>query len=437
MDKPSPYETAKKLIEESASYINLDSGLVKILQTPEKETTVSIPVKMDDGRIEVFIGYRVQHNNDRGPYKGGIRYHWSVNMDEVRALATWMTIKCSVVGIPLGGAKGGVVCNPKQMSDGELERMSRTFIRKIYPLIGPGKDIPAPDVYTNPKIMAWFMDEYSKIAGKPVAGVVTGKPLSIGGSLGRDHATARGGQFVKRKAIGTIVHSPLTAVNGTAVGVSYLAIQVKAKTKTPLTTAIQGFGNAGWHYARLIHDEDKDLVIAISDSKGGIYNTNGLDPHKVKEHKDKTGSVIDFPGSTNITNEEILELDCDILVPAALENVITKDNAGKVKAHLVVELANGPTTKDADDILYTNGKIVLPDVLANAGGVTVSYFECVQNDMNFYWAAEEVDQKLEQIMAKAYEEVIATASKHKVDNRKAAYIKAIEVIATARKLKGI
>jgi len=348
-----------------------------------------------------------------GPFKGGIRYHWDVNLDEVRALATWMTIKCGVVNIPMGGGKGGVVCNPKDMSEKELESMTRAFTRRIAPIIGPPVDIPAPDIYTNPKVMGWIMDEYSKCVGKKMPAVVTGKSIEMGGSEGRDKATARGGLFVLRKVI----------KEGYVKGLKSL------KDKK---VVVQGFGNAGANFAKFMHEEGVK-VIAVSDSKGAIINENGLDIPKLVKHKEKTKCVADCEGSTNSTNEEILELECDILVPAALENVITMENVDMVKAKLILELANGPVSVSADKVLYKKGITVIPDVLANAGGVTVSYFEWKQNLANEHWSEEEVNKKLGKIMNENTKLVIKIVKKYKVTTRMGAYILSISRIAEKAK----
>ncbi len=409
--KDNPFKIAKERIEKIAKFLGIEDSIIKILETPQKEVKVSLPIKMDDGKIKVFTGYRIEHNNARGPYKGGIRYHPDVNLDEVRALALWMTYKCAVVDIPLGGAKGGIICNPKEMSEAELERLTRKYVDEIYDIIGPKKDIPAPDVNTNSKIMGWFMDEYSKLAGKISKAVVTGKPIELGGSFGRETATARGGQFVKN------------------------AMLKETGRKKPLTTIIQGFGNAGSNYAKLVYKEDKDTIIAISDSKGAIYNPNGLDPEEVLKHKKSTGSVINYPKAVTLPREDILKLECDILVLAALENAITKENANEIKAKYILELANGPITGEADEILRKKNILVLPDILANAGGVVVSYFEWLQNLKEEHWSKEEVDKKLKDVMENAYKNVKEKAEKYGVDLRTGAYILAIEKVVRAIKEK--
>jgi glutamate dehydrogenase (NAD(P)+) len=414
MDKePTLFEMAQTQLDEAASIINLDPSVHAILRVPMREFHVSIPVRMDDGQTKVFPGFRVQYNNARGPFKGGIRFHPEETIDVVKALAAWMTWKCAVVDIPFGGGKGGVICNPKEMSDGELERLSRGYIDAIWEFIGPDRDIPAPDVYTNPQIMGWMMDEYSKFKGCSIPGVITGKPLSIGGSLGRGDATARGG-------VSTIIEAA-----------KHLDIDLSTAT-----VAIQGYGNAGSYAAILLNDIAGAKIVAVSDSKGGIYNKQGLDPHKVLQHKMETGSVINFPQTENISNGELLELKVDILSPAGLETVITEENAPKIKAKMVAELANGPTTPEADKLLYQNGVFVIPDFLCNAGGVTVSYFEWVQNLNRLYWDEEEVHQRLLEKMTKAFQTVLAESLKRKVNMRSAAYIVAVVRVAEAMKLRG-
>ena len=411
--KLDPWEMAVSQVEKVAKIINLDPNIKEYITHCRREHCVHFPVKMDDGTVKMFTGYRVQHNDVRGPTKGGIRYSPGVTLSEVKALAMWMTWKTAVVGIPYGGAKGGIVCNPKEMSQGELERMTRRFTSEIGPFIGPEKDIPAPDVYTNPQTMAWIMDTYSMNKGYCVPGVVTGKPISIGGSKGRNNATAMGCVFVIEEAAKKI------------------GLDLKGAT-----VVVQGYGNAGSIAARLMHERGSK-VIAVSDSKGGIYNPDGLDPLKVLDHKRKTGSVINYPGTKAVTNEELLEIECDILIPAALEGVITKDNADRIKTKIIAEAANGPTTPEADEILFKKGTIVLPDILANAGGVTVSYFEWVQDIMALFWSEEEINNRLREVMVKAFNECWATKEKYKVDMRMAAYIVAIERVAEAIKLRGI
>ncbi|MDH7489849.1 MAG: Glu/Leu/Phe/Val dehydrogenase [Anaerolineae bacterium] len=412
-EKLNPFKIAQQQLDEAAAILKLEPGIHALLREPMRELHVTIPVKMDDGSVKVFKGFRVQYNDARGATKGGIRFHPEETIDTVRALAAWMTWKTAVVDIPLGGGKGGVICNPKEMSQGELERLSRGYIRAIAKFIGPETDVPAPDVYTNPQIMAWMMDEYSIITGYNVPGVITGKPLPLGGSAGRGDATARGGVYTIREAA------------------KVLGLNLKGAP-----CAIQGYGNAGYHGHILVQEILGMKVVAVSDSKGGIYKADGLDPKAVSEHKDKTGSVLNFPGAKNITNEELLELDVVVLIPAALENQITEKNAANIKAKIVAEFANGPTTPEADKILFANGVYVIPDFLCNAGGVTVSYFEQVQNAYDYYWPIEEVHEKLDRKMTAAFHAVHEMAQKHKVDNRIGAYLVAVHRVAEAMRLRG-
>ena len=409
----NPFRIAMRQFDTAAEKLQLEPGLREILRRPRRALLLSLPVKMDDGTTRVFQGFRVQHNNSRGPCKGGIRYHPNVSYDEVQALASWMTWKCATVNIPFGGAKGGIICDPKHMSKGELERLTRRYAYEISAIIGPAIDIPAPDVYTDGQVMAWIMDTYSMTQGHSAPGVVTGKPLFLGGSEGRNEATARGCVFVIRAACA-----------------------VKKIDISKATAAIQGFGNAGSIAAELLA-KDGVKVIAVSDSSGGILNRKGLDVPAVVAHKRKTGSVVGFPGAEPISGEEVLELECDILVPAALENQLTLANASQVKAKIVAEAANGPTTPGADAILHEKGILVLPDILANAGGVTVSYFEWVQDLQELFWDEDDVNRKLEKIMVKAFNDVHATANKYKVDMRTGAYILAIDRVATATRSRGI
>jgi glutamate dehydrogenase (NAD(P)+) len=409
----NPYEIAQRQFDNAANYLDLKAGIKAKLRLPKRELTVNFPVKMDDDSIQMFTGHRVQHSLARGPAKGGIRYHPDVTLDEVRALAMWMTWKCAVVGIPYGGAKGGVVCNPKVMSARELERLTRRFTSEIAVLIGPESDIPAPDVNTTPQTMAWIMDTYSMTKGYSVPAVVTGKPIEIGGSLGRREATGRGVMFTTREAL---QHLGMP-IEGTRV-------------------VVQGFGNVGAIGAQLLQ-EMGCTVIAASDSKGGIYNPKGLDAEDVIRHKAETGTVVGYPGTDTITNEELLELDCEVLVPAALENEITEENADRVKARIISEGANGPTTPEADAILFDKGAFVIPDILANAGGVTVSYFEWVQGLQSFFWSEDEVNANLEKIMVSAFKDVLAISQRREVDMRIAAYILAIDRVANATLLRGI
>ncbi len=409
----NPFEIAQRQLDGAAKMLGLDPGMHELLRWPMREFHVRIPVRMDDGAVRVFEGFRVQYNWARGPCKGGIRFHPEETFDTVRALAAWMTWKTAVVDLPLGGGKGGVICNPKELSERELERLSRGYIRAIAHYIGPDIDVPAPDVYTNPQIMAWMMDEYETILGRSAPGVITGKPLPLGGSAGRGDATARGGMYCIREAC--------------------KALGIESKRAT---CAIQGYGNAG-QFAHLLGEELLGLkVVAVSDSRGGIYNPNGLPAQEVIAHKEKTGSVVGFPGAKTVTNAELLELPVDILIPAALENQITAANAGRIKAKIVAELANGPTTPEADEILAKNKVYVIPDFLCNAGGVTVSYFEQVQNAMMYYWSTEEVHEKLDRKMTVAFHAVHKTAQEYKVHNRLAAYLVSVQRVAEAVRLRG-
>jgi glutamate dehydrogenase (NAD(P)+) len=409
----NPYEIAQRQFDNAAKYLDLKAGIRAKLRVPKRELTVYFPVKMDDGSIQMFTGHRVQHNLARGPAKGGIRYHPDVTIDEVRALAMWMTWKCAVVNIPYGGAKGGVVCNPKVMSQRELERLTRRFTSEIIMFIGPESDIPAPDVNTSAQTMAWIMDTYSMTKGYSVPAVVTGKPVEIGGSLGRREATGRGVMFTTREAL------------------KHLGMPIEGAR-----VVVQGFGNVGAIGAQLLQ-ELGCTVIAASDSRGGTYNPKGLNVEDVMRHKAETGTVVGYPGSDTVTNKELLELDCEVLVPAALENEITQENADRVKARIIAEGANGPTTPEADDILFDKGSFVIPDILANAGGVTVSYFEWVQGLQNFFWTEDEVNKNLEKIMVKAFQDVLAISQRREVNLRIAAYILAIDRVATATMLRGI
>ena len=388
-------------------------NLEAILKMPMRELHFSIPVRMDDGSIRAFTGFRVQYNDALGPTKGGIRFHPDETIDTIRGLAALMTWKCALHDLPLGGAKGGVICNPKKMSRGEIERLSRAYIQSVCHFIGPDRDIPAPDVYTDSSVMAWMMDEYSKIFRKTTFGAVTGKPISLGGSEGRDDATAQGGWFVIREAARDL-------------GIVLEGAQV----------AIQGFGNVGANAAIIGTEQFSCMVVAVSDSSGGVFSRNGLDVRALSAHKQKTGSVRDFPGAENITNEELLELDVDILIPAALENVITLDNASLVKARLIAELANGPVSGDADALLHEKGVLILPDILCNGGGVIVSYFEMVQNFNLDHWDAEEVKRRLEKKMVAAYKSVHDLAFRNNVPMRKAGYTIAVGRVVQAMKFRG-
>jgi glutamate dehydrogenase (NAD(P)+) len=396
----------------AAKLLKLDAAVHSILREPKRVLEVTFPVRMDNGQVRAFKGFRVQYNDARGPCKGGIRFHPQETIDTVKALAAWMTWKTACVDIPLGGGKGGVICNPKEMSRGELERVSRAYIDAISSIVGPEKDIPAPDVYTTPEIMAWMVDEFSKIRGYNAPGMITGKPIALGGSQGRGDATARGAVYTIREAA------------------KRLNIALKGAT-----VAVQGYGNAG-SYAAILLQEMGARVIAVSDSKGGVLSEKGIDAHAVLEHKHKTGSVVGFSGTKPITNDELLELQCDILVPAALENVITSKNASKIKAKIVAEAANGPTTPEADDVLFKSKVFDIPDFLCNAGGVTVSYFEWVQNIYGLYWPVEEVYDRLDKIMTKAFNDVYDMHVKHNVNMRMAAYMLSVQRVAEAMKLRG-
>jgi len=413
MTELNPFAIAQKQLDTAAEKLGLDPATHQFLRWPQKELIVTIPVQMDDGKFRVFRGYRVQYNCARGPNKGGIRWHPDETLDTVRALAAWMTWKTSVVDIPLGGGKGGVTCNPKEMSEGEKQRLARGYIRAVAGILSVSKDVPAPDVYTTPQIMAWMMDEYETIVGQHHPGVITGKPIPLGGSQGRGDATARGGVYATREAA------------------KALGLDLRGKTM-----AIQGFGNAGQYAALLGHELLGLTLVAASDSKGGIYNPKGLDSLKVVDYKLKTGSLQGFPGAGPISNEDILELKVTVLFPSALENVITPANASRIKCQISCELANGPTTPEADDILFDKGVFVLPDFLANAGGVTVSYFEQVQNTYNFYWPLSEVHQRLDEKMTKAFDDVYQMYQKEKVNMRQAAYLVAVARVAEACKLRG-
>ncbi len=410
----NPWEMALKQLRQTADLLELEEDLYEFLAIPERELHVSIPVKMDDGSIKVFQGYRVQHNNARGPFKGGIRYHPNVTIDEVRALAMWMTWKTAVVDLPFGGAKGGIAVNPKELSEGEIERLTRRYTFAIAPIIGPYVDIPAPDVYTGPQHMAWILDTYSQLVGRFEPAIVTGKPVELGGSLGRKQATGRG--------------TAIAAVEAAK------ALNIPIKNAT---VAVQGYGNVGFYAAAVINELYGAKVVAVSDSRGGIYNPDGLNPQKVLEHKRKTGSVVGFPGAREITNEELLTLNVDILIPAALEGVITEKNANEVKAKVVAEGANGPTTPEADKILFEKGILVVPDILANAGGVTVSYFEWVQNLMRVQWTEEEVNMKLHDKIVKAFNEVYKVHKEKNVDMRTAAMMLAVQRVADAVRKRGL
>ena len=409
----NPFSIAQEQLDDAAEKLGLDKSTHELLRWPMQELKVTIPVKMDDGSTKIFHAFRIQYNTARGPAKGGIRWHPDETVDTVRALAAWMTWKTSVVDIPLGGGKGGIICNPKELSETEKERLARAYMRAIARSLGVTKDVPAPDVYTTPQIMAWMMDEYETIMGEKHPGVITGKPIPLGGSQGRSDATARGGIYVTQEAA--------TAFN----------MDLKGQTM-----AIQGFGNAGQHAARLGEKILGLKLVAASDSKGGIYNANGIDVEALIEHKLKNGRVNGFPEAEEISNEQLLELEVAVLFPAALENVITGENAPRLRCKILCELANGPTTPEADDILSEKGIIVLPDFLANAGGVTVSYLEQVQNTYNLYWEIEEIHWRLKEKMSRAFKSVYEMSQNQKVNMRQAAYLVSVARVAEACKLRG-
>jgi glutamate dehydrogenase (NAD(P)+) len=414
MSDINPFKIAQQQLDEAARRLGLDGPTHELLRWPMREFRFTLPVRMDNGQTRVFHGYRVQYNNARGPTKGGLRWHPDETIDTVRALAAWMTWKCAVVNIPLGGGKGGVTCNPKEMSEGEKERLARAYIRAVARELGVHRDVPAPDVYTTPQIMAWMMDEFETIYGQSHPGVITGKPLALGGSEGRGDATARGGVYVVREAAKKLKLDPSKS--------SY---------------AIQGFGNAG-QFAATLHKEilGGGKLLAVSDSRGGVYSKSGIDAAAVVKYKLEAGKVEGFPGTTPISNEDLLELGVDILYPAALEGAITAANAGRIKAKIVCELANGPTTPEADLILHKNGVTVLPDFMANAGGVTVSYFEQVQNTYNYYWSLEDVHSQLDRRMTDAFNSVWRTREQADVHMRLAAYMVSVQRVAEACKLRG-
>ncbi|HEY6378947.1 MAG TPA: Glu/Leu/Phe/Val dehydrogenase [Candidatus Dormibacteraeota bacterium] len=409
----NPWHNAQRQFDLAADLLGLDQALRAVLREPKRELIVHVPVKMDSGEVRVFQGYRVQHNVARGPAKGGLRYHPDVTLDEVRALAMWMTWKCAIADLPFGGAKGGVIVDPRHLSHGELERLTRRYASEISIFIGPERDIPAPDVNTTPEIMAWIMDTISMAQGYSIPAVVTGKPLSVGGSRGRSSATGRGTTVVAMEACKRLGMDPATA-----------------------TVGVQGFGNAGSVAARLMAEQGFTIV-AVSDTRGGIHNPAGLDVARVAEHKRRTGSVVGFPGADAVANGALLELPLDVLVPAALENQITGVNAHAIKARLILEAANGPTTPDADIILAERGVLVVPDVVANAGGVTVSYFEWVQDIQSFFWEEDEVNQRLERVMRKAFDVTWAEAAEHGVSMRLGAYMVGVRRVAEATMDRGI
>ncbi|HEV3467774.1 MAG TPA: Glu/Leu/Phe/Val dehydrogenase [Pyrinomonadaceae bacterium] len=410
----NPFKIATQQFDIAADLLELDQSMRQVLKNTKRQLVVSIPVKMDDGRVSVFEGYRVQHNIARGPAKGGIRFHPNVTLDEVKALASWMTWKCATVNIPYGGGKGGVVCDPKSLTRGELERLTRRYAFEIAPIIGPDRDIPAPDVYTDEQTMAWIMDTISMVRGHTELGVVTGKPVALGGSHGRAEATARGCLYAVREAC-----------------------RVRGVRLAEARVAIHGFGNAGANFARLVSAEDGARVVAICDSGAGVYNEHGLDVQAALRHKAETGVVEGMPNSEPLTCGGVLEVDCDILLPASLENVITLENVGRVRAGIIAELANGPVTPGADRAFFERGAMLLPDILANAGGVTVSYYEWVQDQYSYFWTEDRVKETLEQTMRTAFSQVHATAERYRTDMRTGAYILAISRVAEATRVRGI
>jgi glutamate dehydrogenase (NAD(P)+) len=409
----NPYEIAKQQFDRAADYLELEDSMRRVLKNAKRQLTVSIPVKMDNGEVQVFEGYRVQHNIARGPAKGGIRYHPQVTLDEVKALASWMTWKCATVGIPYGGGKGGVICDTKVLSIGEIERLTRRYAFEIAPIIGPDSDIPAPDVYTDEQTMAWIMDTISMVRGRTVLGVVTGKPISLGGSQGRGEATARGCLYALREAC-----------------------NVKGMTLKGARVAVHGFGNAGANIARLVA-ADGAIVVAICDSRSGVYAESGIDVEAALRHKAQTTSVLGLANTKEISSEDVLAVDCDILLPSALENAITLESVGRVKAKIIAELANGPTTPGADRVLAEQGVFLVPDILANAGGVTVSYYEWVQDLYSYFWSESEINNRLEQTMRAAFQAVYEKARQFDTDMRTGAYILAVDRVAEATRMRGI
>lgn len=414
MGNENSYAAVCAQVDEVGKRLDLKAGITELLKKPARELVVNFPVTMDGGDVEVFTGYRIQHNLARGPTKGGIRYHPDLTLDEVRVLAMLMTWKCAVVNVPFGGAKGGVKIDVRNYSITELERITRKYTQEISCIVGPKSDIPAPDMYTDAQTMAWIMDAYSMKEGYFVPEVVTGKPVEIGGSEGREEATSRGLMYALEEA-------------ARVIGLKLRDARI----------AIQGYGNVGYNAAKLLRDEAGCRIVAVSDSSGGIFNQDGLDPEGVLKHKMQTGTVVGYPGSTEISNEELFEIDCEVLIPAALGNVITSRNADKIRARIVAEGANGPTSAEADRILYDKGVMVIPDILANAGGVTVSYFEWVQGLQKFFWSMEEISERLRNAMYGAFRKVYNLSQKEKVDLRFAAYMIAIDKVVKAIRLRGI
>ena len=410
----SAWESALAQLDEASRIMNLDEGVHDVLRTPKRALTVAVPIRLDSGTVKVFQGYRVHHNTTRGPSKGGIRYHPAVTLDEVKALAMWMTWKCAIAGIPYGGAKGGVVVDPKALSRPELERLTRRFAAEIGLLIGPERDIPAPDLGTDEQIMAWIMDTFSMNAGYSVPGVVTGKPLAIGGSRGRSGATARGVMYITEATL-----------------------KSRGMNVEETRVAIQGYGKVGAPMVRMLTEELGCIVVAVSDVGGGVYNPRGLSPVGLTAHQQDTGTVVGFDGGSPVTNEELIEIDCDVLIPAALEGQITEENAEAIQAQIVIEAANGPTTPEADRILEDRGILLVPDILANSGGVTVSYFEWVQDLQAYFWDEDEVNGKLRRIMERAYVDVLAVADERKVPMRTAATVLGVSRVAEAHVTRGL
>ncbi len=412
MAKNNPFLTAQKQIDLASKYLEIDHDLVEILKEPQRVVEVALPIRMDNGKIKIFRGFRSQHNNYRGPYKGGIRFHPDVNIDEIKALSVWMTFKCAAVGIPFGGAKGGIIVDPHKLSKAEKEKLTRAYVDKIFEFIGPYKDIPAPDVYTDGQIMSWILDEYNHISREHNPAVVTGKPVAVEGSLGRDTATSMGGVIVLDKLLKRI-------------GIE----------RDKASVAIQGFGNAGANVADILYHQGFKIV-AVADSKGAIVSRNQIDPHALVEHKKKTGSVIGFESTRTVSTDEFLKLDVTVIIPAALENVFTAENADSVKAKVILELANGPSTIEADEIFHKKKILVIPDILANAGGVTVSYFEWAQNLSRDYWTLEKVESRLQEVMSSSFETIYEKSLQHSITMRVAAFVVAMERILSSINLRG-
>ena len=408
-----PFAISQKQLYDACKISGYESQIYNALSTPERFIEIKITMKMDDGSLKTFRGFRSQYNSARGPMKGGIRWHPEESASLVKALSAWMTWKCACVDIPLGGAKGGIICNPKEMSNNEIEKLARNYIRKLVDVLGPNLDVPAPDVYTNPQIMAYMLDEYETIVRKHAPSVITGKPLALGGSAGRSIATAQGGVYCIREAAKDLSLN----LNGASI-------------------VVQGYGNAGSWAAKILHDNLNCKIIAVSDSQGGIYNENGINPHEAALHKERTRTVVGLDGTKEISNKELLELDCDVLIPAALENVITRKNVENINCKIIAELANGPTTPDADQILFQKGTLVIPDFLCNAGGVTVSYFEMVQGYYLYFWTEKEVFEALDRVMTRAYRSTVEQSQKFNTHNRMGAYIIALERVITAMQLRG-